>query len=93
MHPHNKERNSFIVRQNNNTNNNNNNKSDSTNTTQILPNMAWLNLDNKNNNRKFEMPLLGQHTSSILKELNYSQDEINKLVNEKVVSVPKLSKL
>lgn len=88
MHPHNKERNSFIIKQNNTTNNNN---STVTKTTQILPNMSWLNLDNNNDSRKFEMPLLGQHTSTILKELNYTQDEINKLVNERVVSVPKLS--
>ena len=78
MHPHNKERNSFVTI--------NDDSSDKKKTTH-LPNMSWLNLNDKTLDRKFRMPLFGQRTESILKELNYTSAEIERLVNERIVAV------
>ncbi len=49
-----------------------------------LPNMPWLNMDLSS--RSFEMPLIGEHTSHILKENGYSKEEIDKFISEKVIS-------
>ena len=49
-----------------------------------LPNMPWLNMDLSS--RSFEMPLIGEHTSHILKEHGYSKEEIDKFISEKVIS-------
>ena len=49
-----------------------------------LPNMSWLNGMNASS-RSFEMPLVGQHTSHILKEHGYSNEEIKEFLNEKII--------
>lgn len=79
-HPHNKERNSFIVKRSAAT-------SDDANNTQIIPNMSWLNLSDHSLNRKFQMPVLGEHTSRILKELDYTREEIERLETDRVVEL------
>ena len=49
-----------------------------------LPNMPWLNMDPAS--RSFEMPLIGEHTSHILREHGYSKEEIEKFISEKIIS-------
>jgi alpha-methylacyl-CoA racemase len=49
-----------------------------------LPNMSWLNEMNTSS-RSFEMPLVGQHTSHILKEHGYSNEDIKEFLNEQII--------
>lgn len=48
-----------------------------------LPSMNWLNM--KDTERSFEMPKVGEHTQSILKDLGYSTKEIEEFVQDNVV--------
>lgn len=48
-----------------------------------LPTMPWLNMNALS--RSFEMPLVGQHTSQILKEHGYSNNEIKEFINEQII--------
>ena len=47
----------------------------------FLPSMNWL-TDMNNEKRSFEMPKIGQHSTSILKEIGYSLEDIKKFQNE-----------
>lgn len=67
IHPHNKERASFVE------------MSDGSS----LPSMNWLNQSSTSQN--FEIPMVGQHTSKILKDFGYTDQEIDVLLKEGIV--------
>ena len=50
----------------------------------FLPDMNWLALNKSN--RSFKRPKAGQHTELILKDLGYSQTEIDELIKDEVVA-------
>jgi alpha-methylacyl-CoA racemase len=54
-----------------------------TNDDNWLPTMSWLNNDERN--RSFEMPKIGQHTSIILRELGYTNEQIDEMIKENIV--------
>ena len=55
----------------------------------MLPTMNWLPTESTNANANI-IPKLGEHTQSLLKELGYSQNEIDQMLNEKIIEIAKV---
>ncbi|CAF0707670.1 unnamed protein product [Brachionus calyciflorus] len=68
IHPHNKERKSFIELKDGS----------------VLPTMNWLNQSSQD--QSYDMPMIGQHTSNVLKDFNFTNDEISQFLAEKIIA-------
>ena len=53
-----------------------------------LPNMSWLNMSTSS--RSFEMPLVGQHSTQILKEYGYSDADIQEFIKNQIIDENKV---
>ncbi len=49
----------------------------------MIPTMAWI--KDNSSNQSFEMPKIGQHSSLILKELGFTDEQINDLIKTRIV--------
>ena len=47
-----------------------------------IPYMNWL---SQNEERSFELPKIGQHSQQVLKEIGFSNSELDELISENVI--------